>query len=143
MRPDLKSVPRTALCLIGSGRAFLFALSVLATAAHADTPLKRCTACHEVRDADQVIVKGGKSGPNLFGVIGRRAGSADGFAYSDDLAAAGRAGLIYDRETLAAFTTNPNAFLSDVLGRNARSKMPLRFPKEAEAAAAYLAKISG
>ena len=41
---------------------------------------KKCTACH-------TIVKGGPAGtgPNLWGVIGKKHGHQDGFAYSDAL----------------------------------------------------------
>src|SRR6185369_15666338 len=46
---------------------------------------KKCQTCHD-------FTKGGpnKVGPNLWGVIGRPAGSHDGFAYSDGVKALGK-----------------------------------------------------
>ncbi|WP_423790521.1 c-type cytochrome, partial [Lentibacter algarum] len=47
---------------------------------------KKCKACHMVVSADgEEIYKGGKTGPNLYGVIGRVAGSDDGYKYGDGL----------------------------------------------------------
>lgn len=100
--------------------------------------LDRCKACHEVRNGDHVIVPGGKNGPNLYGVIGRPAASLPGYAYSDGLRQAGEAGLVFDRDSLAAYAANPNRFLGDFLGFNAGSKMPLGFPDHAQRAADYL-----
>ena len=44
--------------------------------------------CHTIPDGATVIAKGGRTGPNLFGVIGRQAGSLEGFRYGKDLVAA-------------------------------------------------------
>jgi glucose/arabinose dehydrogenase/cytochrome c2 len=44
--------------------------------------LERCSACHSVGS----LVHGGKLGPDLRGVIGRRAGTLPGFSYSAALA---------------------------------------------------------
>jgi len=59
-----------------------------------------CAACHS---ADE----GGASGvgPNLHGVVGRVAGSLDGFAYSDAMAGFS---LTWDDAELDAFLTNPS-----------------------------------
>ena len=47
---------------------------------------KKCKACHMVVSADgEEIYKGGKTGPNLYGVIGRVAGSYDGYKYGKGL----------------------------------------------------------
>ena len=52
---------------------------------------KKCTACHAIiGDNGEVLRKGGKAGPNLYGIIGRTAGSAE-FRYSKALKAAGAA----------------------------------------------------
>lgn len=52
---------------------------------------KKCMACHVIGD------KGGAAGPTLNGVIGRKAGSVEGFQYSDELKASG---LTWDEATL-------------------------------------------
>lgn len=105
------------------------------------TDFDRCKACHEVRKGDDIIVEGGRNGPNLYGIVGRQVGSLPDYRYGDGLVAAGAAGLIFDVDTLTAFAANPNRFLSEYLGENARSKMPLGFPDHAARAADFLARL--
>jgi len=63
----------------------------------------QCRACHSL-DA------GGphKVGPNLYGVFGRKAGLADGFAYSDVLT---NADVIWTEEAMDAWLARPSTFL--------------------------------
>lgn len=106
---------------------------------------KRCKSCHMIANGDDVILKGGKTGPNLWGVIGRQAGTEDGFNYGDDLVAAGAAGLVWDEESIAEFIADPKAFLRATLNDDgARSKMSLKVRKDDERAAiaAYLASLA-
>ena len=63
---------------------------------------QRCAACHAHAPG-----RDGCAGPALRGVVGRRAGSAPGFAYSDAMRAAGRRGLVWDETTLDRFLTDP------------------------------------
>ncbi len=101
---------------------------------------KKCKSCHAVSDGDNVVVKGGKTGPNLWGVIGRQAGSAD-FKYGKDLVAAGEGGLVWDEESLAAYITDPKGYLKEVTGNDkAKSKMSYKLKKGAEDVAAFLAQ---
>lgn len=101
----------------------------------------KCKSCHTVTsDSGDVIVKGGKTGPNLWGVAGRTAGSVEGFKYSDDLAAAGEAGLVWDEEKFIAFTADPRKFLREETGDSkAKSKMSFRLRKGGEDIYAFLA----
>ncbi|MEM7544917.1 MAG: c-type cytochrome [Pseudomonadota bacterium] len=106
---------------------------------------KRCKTCHIIADGDNVILKGGKTGPNLYGIIGRTAGTVEGFRYGDDLVAAGEKGLVWDEEQLAVYIEDPRAFLRTYLDDSkARSKMSFKLRKEDEraAVAAYLASVS-
>ena len=52
---------------------------------------KQCQTCHVVQAADGTLLAGkaGKTGPNLFGVIGRTAGTYPDFKYGDSMVAAG------------------------------------------------------
>jgi cytochrome c len=63
---------------------------------------KKCVACHS-------FDKGGanKIGPNLWGIVDRDIGTADGFKYSDALTA--KAGN-WTYDALSAFLTDPKAF---------------------------------
>ena len=97
---------------------------------------KKCKACHAIASDDETLVKGGKIGPNLYGVIGRTAGSVEDFKYSDALAAAGADGLVWDEAQLAEFIKDPKAFLGD------KSKMSFKLKKGSEDVAAYLATFT-
>lgn len=67
---------------------------------------KKCKACHEVgADAKQ------KTGPILNGIVGRAAGSIEGFDYSKALVAAADGGLIWTEEELDKFLTKPKEYL--------------------------------
>lgn len=111
-------------------------------AAAGETTFNQCKACHMiVADDGTEIVKGGKTGPNLYGIIGRQAGTAD-FRYGDDLVAAGEAGLVWDEATLAEYTMDPRAFLRAYLEDDgAKSRMAFKLRKGSEDVAAYLASV--
>ena len=120
--------------------ATLVALSLPAfaegDAAKGEKEFNKCKACHMIASDSETIVKGGKTGPNLYGVIGREAGSVEDFKYSDGLAAKGAEGLVWDEAELATFVKNPNDYLGS------RSKMTFKLAKGSEDVAAYLATFS-
>lgn len=103
----------------------------------------RCRSCHTlVTDTGDVVQRGGRAGPNLWGVIGRQAGTVKEFRYGQDLVAAGEAGLIWDQDNIVAFTADPRQFLRDFLGdKSARTNMAFRQKKGIEDIAAYLSSI--
>ena len=61
----------------------------------------QCAACHGIAEQE-----GNKLGPNLAGVVGRKAGAVEGFQYSSALK---DSGIVWTREDLDAFLTSPNA----------------------------------
>ncbi len=67
---------------------------------------KKCQACHSA-----VAAEGNKIGPNLHGVIGRKAGTAEGFNYSDAMKAAGEGGAVWDEATIEKYLRDPKAFV--------------------------------
>jgi cytochrome c len=104
----------------------------------------QCQTCHVVQDAAGEVLAGrnAKTGPNLYGVIGRQAGSLEGFRYQPSIVAAGEAGLVWDETELAAYLLNPPEYLKARLDDpRARSGMAHRVRKEEDAAdlAAFLA----
>ena len=109
-------------------------------AAKGEKEFGKCRSCHMIESESETIVKGGKTGPNLYGVIGRTAGTLDGFNYGDDIVAAGENGLVWNAENLAVYIQDPKAFLADHLDKKAaRSKMTFKMRKHSEDVAAYLA----
>ena len=111
-------------------------------AAKGESTYKKCKACHVIADDDgNVIQKGGKTGPNLYGVVGRAAGSVDGFRYSSVMEDAAATGLVWDAENLVSFLADPSKHLSEVAGKKGRSKMSLKLKKGAEDMVAYLASV--
>ncbi|KUF09583.1 c-type cytochrome [Pseudoponticoccus marisrubri] len=136
--------------------ASAIAAASLATVAHAESHMgsgdatagerefNKCKACHMiVADDGTEIVKGGRTGPNLYGVIGRQAGSVEDFrGYGEDLVAAGEAGLVWDEENLIPYLEDPRSFLQTYLDDNsARSKMSFRLRRGGEDVYAYLVSV--
>ncbi|BBU55388.1 hypothetical protein KU6B_16530 [Mameliella alba] len=90
------------------------------------------------------IQKGGKVGPNLYGVAGRTAGTYEDFNYSDSMVAAGEAGLAWDEEHFVPYVRNATDFLKDYLDdSSARGKMTFRARSDEDAANvwAYLVSV--
>lgn len=79
-------------------------------AAKGEDVFKKCRACHQVGPTAKHGV-----GPIQNGVVGRKAGSIEGYNYSPLNKAAGDAGLVWTEEALLAYLPDPNAFLKDFL----------------------------
>lgn len=102
----------------------------------------KCKACHSIANGDQVIAKGGKTGPNLYGVVGRVVGSEEEFRYSEPLLAINATGLVWTEEALADYVTDPNGWVKETTGdAGAKSKMTFKL-KDGDDVAAYLASLS-
>ena len=105
---------------------------------------KKCKSCHAIASEDETIVKGGRTGPNLYGIPGRAAGTVEGFRYSGLVVTAGEGGLVWDEASFIGFVQDPSAYLKDLTGESGRSKMTFKVRKE-EAAMnlwAYLVSVS-
>jgi cytochrome c len=59
-----------------------------------------CRTCHSSKSGDNRL------GPSLSGIVGRKAGGSEGFAYSQAMK---NAGVTWDEKTLDAFIANPEA----------------------------------
>jgi cytochrome c len=124
----------TALALLG-----LFSVPAIAAgdAAAGEKTFKQCQTCHVVQAADGTLLAGkaGKTGPNLFGVIGRKAGSYPDFKYGDSMVAAGEKGLMWNEADFSKYVADPTAFLKEYTGdAKARGKMSFKLKKPEDAA---------
>ena len=81
--------------------------AIVSTGAVAEEPgetlfKKNCAICHTLEEGKNKI------GPSLAGVVGRKAGSVPGFAYS---AANKNSGDTWDEATLDTYLTDPRKFM--------------------------------
>ena len=106
---------------------------------------KKCKSCHMIQDdAGNNIVKGGKTGPNLYGISGRVAGSLDGFRYGKSLKSVAESGLAWSEEEFVSYVADPKKWLQKTLDdKKAKSKMSFKLKKEKDAANvwAYLVSV--
>ena len=67
--------------------------------------VRKCSSCHTFGEGE-----GNKTGPHLYGVVGRPEGSVPDFAYSEALVAHNAAGDVWSYENLDAFITSPRDY---------------------------------
>ncbi len=101
---------------------------------------KRCTSCHMIGDGAK-----NRTGPVLTEVVGRVAGTYEGYKYGKSIVAAGEAGLVWDEDNLFEYIADPRGFLKEYLNDpKAKAKMTFRLKKEDQRrdVIAYLATFS-
>ena len=89
----------------------------------------QCRACH-------IVDNNGRNGvgPNLHGVVGRRAASIEGFRYSANMRELGEGGLAWTAENLDRYLTNPK----NVVPRGSMAFAGLRNEQQRKDVIAYL-----
>lgn len=70
-------------------------------AALGEKVFNKCRACHQIGEGAKTVV-----GPPLNGIVGRKAGIIEGYAYSD---ANKNSGITWDEATLTEYLKNPRA----------------------------------
>jgi len=107
---------------------------------------KQCVTCHKVGEGARNGV-----GPQQNGVIGRPAGTVEGYSYSALNKAAGENGLVWTEDNIFAYLPDPNAFLKKFLTDKGKpelatgsTKMVFKLPNEQQRrdVIAYLKKFS-
>ena len=88
-------------------------------AAQAQNSFGICKACHRIGENAKNAV-----GPELNGIIGRPAGSIEGFKYSDAMTSKAAEGLVWDEASLFEYLKDPSAFIGG------KSKMTLKVSDE-------------
>jgi cytochrome c len=96
-------------------------------AEHGKNIFKACAACHATDHANRV-------GPGLEGIVGRKAGTAPGFRYSDAMK---NSGIVWDEKTLAPYLESPQ---KEVPG-NRMAYTGLKNPTDRTDLVAYLATL--
>ena len=111
---------------LGACAAAVLATPALAQAPNGETLFKQqCGVCHSIAPAP------GKMGPPLKGVIGRKAGTLPGYAYSGAMKAYG---VTWDAGKLEAYLAKPTAAVPGT-----KMMIGAANPAQASAIVAYLA----
>ncbi len=92
---------------------------------------KKCQACHALAPGEHT-----DKGPSLHGIFGRKAGTAEGYAYSEPMKAAT---VVWSEETLDAFLADSQG----VVPGNTMNFSALRKPEDRTAVIAYLREAGG
>ena len=80
----------------------IFSIAYAADPVKGRKVFKKCVACHSLQEGKN------KMGPPLNNLLGRKAGSVDGYKYSKAMK---NSGVIWDEESLDKFLTKPRKFI--------------------------------
>ncbi|MEO3429997.1 cytochrome c family protein [Pelagibius sp. CAU 1746] len=92
---------------------------------------RKCKACHAVEEGKN------KVGPSLFNVVGRTAGTVEGFRYSKAMEAFGADGQTWDEDNLSAFLEKPK----DLVDKTKMAFAGLKKEEERADVIAYLKRF--
>lgn len=95
---------------------------------------KKCLVCHSISPDGKA-----KVGPDLYGVIGRTTGTAEGFSYSEVMTKAGEDGHVWTPEEISTFLENPKAMFPGTK----MTFVGLKKPEDRANVIAYIASVSG
>jgi cytochrome c len=97
----MKMLARMTLLLLTAATA-PGAMAADASVENGEEVFKKCRACHDVGPTAK-----NKVGPILNGLFGRKAGTIEGFNYSDANRKAGEAGWVWTDDVMMKYLENP------------------------------------
>jgi cytochrome c len=122
--------------LLRIGLSAILASAFLAAPAHASGDASkgqslfvRCAVCHTAQRGAP-----NRMGPNLFGIVGRKAGTLAGYSYSSAMA---KSGIVWSADTLPHYLMGP----SSVVPGTKMAFAGLSNSQQANDMAAYLATL--
>ena len=109
------------------------ALAADASVENGEEVFKKCRACHDVGPTAK-----NKVGPILNNLFGRKAGTIEGFSYSDANHKAGEAGWVWTDESMMKYLENPR----EAMPGNRMAFVGLRDEQDRKDIIAYLKTFS-
>ncbi|MEE4120068.1 MAG: c-type cytochrome [Paracoccaceae bacterium] len=97
---------------------------------------RQCITCHVVvnDEGETLAGRNARTGPNLYGIAGRTAGTVDGFRYSNGLEALNEAGLEWTEENFVGYVQDPTPWIRETADNNRlRGSMTWKVRSEEEA----------
>lgn len=94
---------------------------------------RKCAACHTVQPGKHRL------GPSLAGIVGRQAGTVEGFKYSEAMTEFGENGGAWDEDTLDAYLADPRGYIKG----NKMAFPGLKDADERQDIIAYLKTVEG
>ena len=80
----------------------IFSIANAADPVNGKKVFKKCAACHSLQEGKNKI------GPPLYNLLGRKAGSVEGYKYSKAMK---NSDVVWDEESLDKFLTKPRKFI--------------------------------
>lgn len=117
----------TAICSLSAG-----VMAAEGDPVNGENVYKKCKICHQIGEGAKNQV-----GPEQNGVVGRKAGTAEGFNYSPAMKEAGEKGLVWTEENLHKYLENPKEFVP----KNKMAFVGLKSEKDRDDVIAYLKKF--
>ena len=96
----------TAIVVALSGAVAFGSAALAEDVENGEQVFRQCRACHQVGDGAKNLV-----GPQLNGVVGRKASTVDGYAYSQASKDAAAKGLVWSEAELMKYLENPTTYM--------------------------------